>query len=54
MKPLAEVTVMVKVADPPAFTVAVVGVTEGRKSQTCNVAEAEWLNGLLAPVIVNG
>ncbi|MGA6949978.1 MAG: hypothetical protein WBY96_03195 [Candidatus Sulfotelmatobacter sp.] len=53
-KPFAEATVTVKVADPPTLTVALVGETEGRKSQTCNVAETEWLRGLLTPVIVNG
>ena len=54
LKPFAEATVTVKVADPLEFTVALVGATDGRKSQTCNVAEAEWVSGLLTPVIVNG
>jgi hypothetical protein len=50
---LTEATVTVKLADPPALTVALSGVTEEAKSQICNVATALCVSGLLTPVIVN-
>lgn len=52
--PFAEATVTVKFEELPAFTVAVSGVTDGRKSQTCSVADTECVNGLLRPLMVKG
>ena len=45
-------TVTLKFAEPPAFTVAVLGDMEPLKSQTCSVAELLCIAGLLVPVIV--
>ena len=52
--PLTGEIVTVKFADPPAFTLAVVGLTDPVKSQTCSSAEAVCTIGELVPVIVSG
>jgi hypothetical protein len=40
LKPFTGETVTLKFAEPPAFTVALVGLTEGVKSDTCSWAIA--------------
>ena len=51
-KPLTDVMVRLKLAEPPAFTVALVGEMAPLKSQTCSVVDALWESGLLVPVTV--
>lgn len=50
LNPFTGVTVTLKVAEPPTFTVALVGLTDPVKSQTCNCAVAVCVTGELAPV----
>ena len=53
VKPFTEDTVTLKLAEPPGFTVALLGDIEPLKSQTCSVADALCVTGLLVPVIVS-
>ncbi len=52
VKPLTDAIVTLKFADSPAFTVALAGARDPLKSQTCKVADALCVTGLLLPVTV--
>jgi hypothetical protein len=53
LKPFAEDTVTLKLAEPPGFTVALLGDVEPLKSQTCSVADVLCVTGLLVPITVS-
>lgn len=50
LNPLTGVVLTVKFAELPAFTLALVGLTDPVKSQTCNCAVAVCVSGALTPV----
>jgi hypothetical protein len=52
VKPFTEETVTVMLAALPEFTVAIAGLTEGLKSQTCSWAAVVCVRGGLTPVMV--
>jgi hypothetical protein len=53
LKPFTEDTVTLKLAEPPGFTVALLGDIEPLKSRTCSVADVLRVTGLLVPITVS-